>query len=381
MQIARRPIRGRWVLPLVLALAGLAGCTPAPSAPAAATPGAARTTSPSPPALGGPGGAPAAATAPPAPADVRVGVMFSASDAGVFLALERGYFHEQALQVELENFTSAAQMLGPLGAGQIDAGGTAVTPGYLNAVARGVRVRIVADKGSTPPGWGYQGLLIRRALWDSGTVRGPAALRGRKVALPSLGSSAEVGIDRALRQGGIQARDADLTQLPFGDMPAAFASGVLDAAIAIEPFLTRIEADGSAIIWQREDEYYPNHQIGVLYYSDPFATQRTEVARRFMVAYLKGVRDYNDGFRKGDAARRAEAVAALIKHTSVKDPALYDRMAMSGLNPDGEVNVDSLREDYEYWLANGYQEERVTIDDLVDHSFARYAVQQLGPYR
>ena len=71
----------------------------------------------------------------------------------------------------------------------------------------------------------------------------------------------------------------------------------------------------------------------------------------------------------------------LAEMTAVKDPALYERMTMPGLNPDGEVNVESLREDYEFWLANGYQEERVTVTDLVDHSFVRYAVQQLGPYR
>jgi NitT/TauT family transport system substrate-binding protein len=65
----------------------------------------------------------------------------------------------------------------------------------------------------------------------------------------------------------------------------------------------------------------------------------------------------------------------------VKDPALYERMIMPGLNPDGEVDVESLREDNDYWLANGYQEERVTVSDLVDHSFVRAALQQLGPYR
>jgi NitT/TauT family transport system substrate-binding protein len=307
--------------------------------------------------------------------------MNSASDAGFFVAEERGHFREQGLSVEFVTFGAAAQMLGPLGAAQIDAGGTALTPGYLNAFARGIRVFVVADKGNTSPGWGYQGVLARKALVDGGTIRGPADLRGRKIGIPSLGSGAEVGLDRFLRTGGIGSRDTELTLLPFPDMPAAMTSGAIDGAITIEPFLTRIEADGSGVVLAREDEYYPGHQVGVVYFSDPFATERADVARRFMVAYLKAVRDYNDAFRKGDAARRADVVQALIKHTTVKDPALYERMEMPGLNPDGEVNVDSLREDYEFWLANGYQEERVTVTDLVDLSFVRHAVQQLGPYR
>ncbi len=100
-----------------------------------------------------------------------------------------------------------------------------------------------------------------------------------------------------------------------------------------------------------------------------------------MAAYLRAVRDYNDAFVKGDPGRRAEIVDILVKNTPVKDRALYDRMVMPALHPDGEVNLDSLREDYDYWLANGYQEERVTVADLVDASFTRAVVEQLGPYR
>jgi NitT/TauT family transport system substrate-binding protein len=65
----------------------------------------------------------------------------------------------------------------------------------------------------------------------------------------------------------------------------------------------------------------------------------------------------------------------------VKDPALYDRMQLAGLDPDGEVNVESLRADAEYWLENNYREERTPVDELLDRSFAQYARQQLGPYR
>src|SRR5581483_5529861 len=298
-------MRSVWV---ALALGAVVACAPAaPSAtPGASSPVASPAAASAPAAAGQPpaqpSAAPAAPTAPPAPASLQLGVMNSASDAGFFVAEERGHFREQGLNVELVTFTAAAQMLGPLGAAQIDAGGTALTPGYLNAFARGIRVFVVADKGNTSPGWGYQGVLARKALVDGGTIRGPADLRGRKVGIPSLGSGAEVGLDRFLRTGGIGSRDTELTLLPFPDMPAAMSSGAIDGAITIEPFLTRIEADGSGVVLAREDEYYPGHQVGVVYFSDPFATERADVARRFMVAYLKAVRDYNDAFRKGDAA-------------------------------------------------------------------------------
>lgn len=354
-------------------------CAPTPSAPAAPTPA---------PRSGAPPASPAGTPAPtvpsaaaPAPAPVRVGLMLSASDAGYFIGLEQGYFAEQGIALEIVPIQAAVNMLAPLAAGQIDAGGTALTPGFLNAIARDVQIKVVADKGTTAPGHGFEGLVIRRDLWDSGAVQGPADLRGRKVALPSAGSAAQAALERAMGTVGLSSRDVDITPLPFPDMEAAFAGQSIDAAIIIEPFLTRVVDREVAHLWARDDMYYPNHQLAVVLYSQLFAQGQTDVARRAMVAYLRGVRDYNDAFVKGDPAKRAAAVAALVKHTPVKDAALYDRMVMPGLDPDGKVNVESLAADQEFFMATGYQQQRVEMSVLVDPQFAAYAVQVLGPYR
>src|SRR3981081_4786752 len=79
----------------------------------------------------------AAQTAKLAPLDppptVRVGTVNQASDAGLYVALEKGYFAELGLKVELVTFTNAATMIAPLGGGQLDVGGGAVSAGLWNA--------------------------------------------------------------------------------------------------------------------------------------------------------------------------------------------------------------------------------------------------------
>jgi NitT/TauT family transport system substrate-binding protein len=334
----------------------------------------------SPPASGGSGGAAATPTHPPAPATVQAGLMLSASDTGFFVGLEQGYFAEQGITLNVTPIQAAATMLAPLAAGQIDVGGTTLIPGFMNAIARDVRIWAVADKGSTPPGFGYQGLIIRRELWDNGTVRGPGDLRGRKVSVPSRGSGAQASLDRALRRDGLTTDDVDMTPLTFPDMEAGFAGGAIDAAIVIEPFLTSIVDHGVGHLWARNDEYYPNQQVAEVLYSNQFAREQTDVARRFMVGYLKGVRDYNDGFVKRDPSKREAVISALVKHTPVKDRALYDRMVLPGLNPNGTMNTESLAADQDYFLSTGDQQQRVELSQLVDHQFADYAVQVLGRY-
>jgi NitT/TauT family transport system substrate-binding protein len=272
-------------------------------------------------------------------------------------------------------------MVAPLGAGQLDVGGGSHSAGLFNAVGRNITIKLVADKGSLSPGHGFQGLVFRRDLAESGRLRTPADLRGLHVAVSSRGITTENSLAAWLRQSGLTLDDVDVVELNFGDHATALGGRSIEAAVSIEPFLTNILDEGLGTLYQRTDEMLPNYQVGEVIYSGQFAQQRPEIARRFMVAYLKAVRYYNDAFDGGDAAKRQEVAAILARHTPVKDLALYDRMIMPGLNPDGRMNVSTIAEDQDLWLQRGIQQTRVNLDELVDHSFIDAAVGELGAYR
>ena len=377
---------------LVACTAAPASPTAAPAKPAAeATKPAAASPAASPPAAASPSPSPSPAAKPSGVAPVagpvetvRLGLLSSASDSGLFIALEKGYFRDQAIEIQPTPFDSAAQMVAPLAAGQLDVGGGAPGAGLANALARGISIKIVADKGtpSLPGGTAYSGLLIRKELWDSGEVRGPEALKGRKVALPNLGGiSPEAALARALESVGLQIGDVELVQIPFPDMVAAFGNGSIDASITIEPFFTVAVERGVAVKWSGQETWYPDQQIAVLLYAQQFIQEKPEVGRRFMVAYLRGMRDYNDAFVKKDPAKRQEVISILTRNTNLRDPAIYEKVAMPGLDPDGRVSKSALVADQQYYIRIGKQQAPINIDELVDMSFADAAVQQLGPYQ
>ena len=377
--------RGTVLGMLLVAFAALsAACAPSTGAPAAGT-GAPPKPAGSPPAsAAAPNAAPATgAPAQPPPAEtVRMGCIAGTSDAGLYIAEEKGYFREWGIQLDCTNFASATEMVAPLGTGQLDVAGGAPSAGLGNALARGITLKIVADKGSTPPGFGYAGLVVRKDLWDGGAVRSPADFRGRRLAInTTAGSSMEASLDRLFHDHGLQVADVELVSLPFGDQPGALANGSVDVAFPIEPFVTISAEQGLGVLWERQDTWYPTGQIAVLMYGRNFAESRVDVGRRFMAAYLKAVRDYNDAFRKGDAAKRREVVDILIRNTPLKDAALYDKMGMPGLDPNGRVSVQALKADQEYYLRSGKQQQPIDYDQVVDMSFADWAVQQLGEYR
>ncbi len=315
---------------------------------------------------------------------VRLGVLTSLSDAGNWIALAKGYFREQGLDIETHQFGGAVtDVFAPLGTGQIDVAGGPAEIGLANALSRGIDIRIVADKASVAPGFGFNAILVRKDLYDSGAIRGPADLKGRKFALTSLVTGAtQVMLDMFFKPAGVSLGDLDQTQVSFPDMPAAFANKSVEAGMMIEPFVTQIVANGDGVILARGDAVYPTQQNAVIFYSGSFAREKPELARKFMVAYLKAVRDYNDAFVKKDPAQRATVIDILSKSTTVKDKALYDRMAVPHINPDGEVNIASLKNDQAYYVASGALKEPMDFDKVVDHTFVHYAVEQLGgPYK
>ncbi|HZT05713.1 MAG TPA: ABC transporter substrate-binding protein [Chloroflexota bacterium] len=322
------------------------------------------------------GGSPVAAE--PGPSKVGVGVVGSASDAGLFIAEEKGYFAQQKIEVETTRFSTAADMVAPLGRGQLDVGAGAPSAGLLNAIARDIPLKIVADKGNVNPGFGFQAIMIRKDLWDAG-VRGPADLRGRTVAINARDITPEVLLDHYLRSGGLTINDVNVVTLGFADMFSGFANGSVDAAFPIEPFVTQIVESGTAVIAVRADAVLPGQQVAVILYGPNFA-QNTDLARRFMVAYIQGVRDYNDAFAKNDPAKKADVSDILARNTPVKDLSLYDKMVMPGLNPNGRVNLDSLNDSQNWWIEKGSQGARADLSKVVDDQYVDYAVKLLGAY-
>jgi NitT/TauT family transport system substrate-binding protein len=260
----------------------------------------------------------------------------------------------------------------------VEVGGSGTTAGLINAAARDIPIRIVSDRGTTPPGFGFQGIVVRQDLVSSGTFQGCASLNGLRVANPAEGNSLQVALARLLQSCGLDLADVEQVWMGFGDMPAAFRNGAIDAAFMTEPNLTRGVAEGLFSVYQRTDAFYPDQQIAVLMYSPQFISTQRDAGERFMLAYLRGARDYWDAFTRG--RDKTEVIETLTRWTTLKDPALYDRMAPAGINPDGYVNLRTFGDDVQWWFDQGYSKTRVDPMQVIDHSFVDWALERLGPY-
>jgi len=317
------------------------------------------------------------------PVAVRIGLVAASSDAGFFIADKKGYFKEEGLAVSFVAFDSGAKMVAPLGNGQLEVGAGSVSVGLYNAVARGIGIKIVADKGSTPAGYGFQPLLVRKDLVDSGRFKTLKDLKGMKIAGSATGSASTSTLNEALKKGGLKYSDVERVFLGFPQHVMALQNKAVDAAMTTEPSATKAVQSGAAVRIMGDDVIYPNHQLAVVLYSDTFIKSNPDAAKRFMRAYLRAARDYNDALKDGKLAgpNAAEVIAILTEYTNIKDPAVYRAITPHGCNPDGWVHEASLRNDLQFYKDEGLVKGEVTVDQVLDRSFVDAALKDLGPYK
>ena len=317
------------------------------------------------------------------PVTVRVGIAQASSDVGLYIAQKKGYFKAEGLDVTFIPFDSGARMVAPLGAGQLDVGAGSPSAGLYNAVARGINIKIVADKGSTPPGYGFQPLLVRKDLVDSGRYKSLKDLKGMKIAGSAPGSASTSTLNEALKKAGLKYTDVERVFMGFPQHVVALQNKAVDAALTTEPSATRAVQSGAAVRVMGDDRIYPNHQLAVVLYSAAFIKDNPDAGKRFMRAYLRAARYYNDALKGGKIAGPAadDVVAILTEYTNIKDPKVYRTITPQGTNPDGHLNVDSLKADLAFFKAEGQVKGQVTVDQVVDTSFVEAALKELGPYK
>jgi NitT/TauT family transport system substrate-binding protein len=325
-------------------------------------------------------------TAPPATVTaLAVGVTGNTADAPLFIAQDKGYFKEQGFEVTFTQFQSAADAVAPLAGGQIALGAGAMGAGLFNAIARGLDIKVVADKGQhsgTPQNGFTSALVLAISKQDSeaGTYKTYADMKGKTVALTGKGAGAEVMLDKALQSVGLSTADVEIKTLSFSDMLPAFTNRSIDLAVEIEPFVTQGEARGILVAWKKSEEIYAGQQGGVLMYGPAVAKLGADAGDRIMVAYLKGLRDYYEAFGLKHK-NEADVVAILTKYTSVKDPSLYARMGWDYMNPDGFVKSEAVAEDLKWYAAHGYVQQGPNLSSVIDNSFVEHALQRLGKYQ
>ncbi|HLH22913.1 MAG TPA: ABC transporter substrate-binding protein [Chloroflexota bacterium] len=351
----------RWLL--VGGALALSACGSGASAPggSAAVPAAPPAAAGSAPAAQLPAAPTAAATAPANLTHARFGSQLVAGDVALFVADDLGYFQQHGIDFELVPFSSASEMIPALATDQLEVGSLAANPAGFNAIARGVPIKSVLDKGSFPPGQGDQALAIRKEVYDAGRGHTLSDLKGLNIGFtpPGKGTTSACALSAGMQRAGASLDELVIQPLNFPDMVPALANGAIDGAMITEPFLTRAVQQGSAVRVMGIDQMYPNFQISTLGFAPSFIANRP-AAKGFAAAYILASRAYIDAVAgRPSPITRARIDELIAEHTKI-DAATVHEMGLPGLNPNGLPNKDAMMYCYQFFRDQGLIPEPVT---------------------
>jgi len=313
---------------------------------------------------------------------VTMGITGTSSDVASFIAVKKGYFRDEGLDVDQSTTRMGVNSIAALAAGEYDAAAGAATAPFYNAVARGVGLKVVASVSSAPPGYGHTILIVRKAHVTSGRYAKPTDIKGMKVAMPAPGASATATLNAWLVKIGLKYADIDPVFMNYSNHVVGLAGGAIDVGLTAEPQASMAMMAGDAVKIASDDVMDPNHEAGVLLFSPKFMQTRPDVAVRFMKAWLRGVRVYNDSLKDGLIAgpNADEVINILVEMTDLKDARIYRAMGPQGTDPDGKLNVEGLRRDLDFYKSQGWIEGPASVEAVMDATFAESASKALGAY-
>lgn len=311
---------------------------------------------------------------------LTVGHTSSISSGPLFIALEKGYFEEEGLDVELLAFKAGGDMVAPLSSGDLAAGIGGPAAGTYNAIGRGLPVKFVADAGNLPSGNGYSSLMVSNDLINSGQVDSVEDLRGLHVGQYGAGSIPTVWFDQALSDAGLDQDDIQSSPLSGPDQAIAMENGAIDAATLAEPYATMLIDKGVATRLAPSTQFYPDQQFATVMYGTQLTEKMPDEALAFMRGWLRGAADYEaaqvDFRMTGQSA--GDVISVLAKYTKL-EAEILEKAYVPAIHTDGLMNIEGMSDDLEFFRQQGLIDNgEISMNDAVDISFVEKASAQLA---
>ncbi len=306
---------------------------------------------------------------------IKYGSVGAISDAGIYLANELGYFRNAGVAIEFKRMANGPALITAIATNQLDAAGIAITPGLFVSVSQGLNLKIVGDKQSVGKRFAGTKLAVRRESVAGGPANLVHALKGKSVGVTAKASVTFFQLRDLLVENGMSLADLRAVEMPYPSLVLALANGALDGAILTEPYLT--QALQLPDVMLGADLVHDKQVTTVaLVFSERFAADKA-LAQRFMTAYVKGVRAYNDAMLIGKDKDRVLEIIARQANLSVD---FIRDVSPPGLDPNQEVDKDFLARVQDFFVEQGYIQKPVDVRTIIDTSFADAAVRELGRY-
>ena len=293
-------------------------------------------------------------------AKIRVGYWPIAAGLPFYAAVEQGYFKAAGIDVEVQRYAGAQQIMEAMLAERCDgsANGTGSANLAIGEIAQPGLFKIFCTNPSNA-----KYVLDEFIVAKDSPVKSVAELAGKKVA-SGPGIQNVTLCKTMLERAG--AKGATVSELPIGQHVAALVAGQVDACYTLEPTgtvgrmngTTRVVEAGVVAKYILGDPMAPWHGGAASLTSD-FIKKNPEVAKKYIAAYARGVELVRS---KPDEARQFMKGYTAIEGKLTAEVPLASYMLYSEFKPS---DVAYFQKFYDLFTEKGIFEKKVAVDGLL----------------
>jgi NitT/TauT family transport system substrate-binding protein len=245
-----------------------------------------------------------AALAPARAADtVTVGTVGSASANlwPVFIGLNKGFFAEQDVKIDLIYVQSSAQMIQQLTAGSLDVTMSTGLVDPIRAIEKGSPIAIVRLESQSPP----------YALVAKSGIKTFADLKGKTISLGGPKDITRIYVERMLAPSGVKPGEFDMVFAGATSARAqALLAGAVDAAILLPPFNFQATAQGFTELGLTVD-FTPELPFSGTVANLGWAKAHQPVLQRLLAAHAKSIAWFEDDRNRDEAVKMMVTASGL----------------------------------------------------------------------
>jgi NitT/TauT family transport system substrate-binding protein len=278
-----------------------------------------------------------------------------------YLAHELGYFVEAGLEVEIQQVRFSAEMAVLLAGGELDVSFLAINPSFINAVAKGAKLKIVGGREIASPTCGTVGTVYgHRRSFPQG-LADLRWLKGKRIAIVKKASIQEFFLDTLLESVGMSSDDVQVVELRRSEAVAALVGRKIHALLAHSFDKDPASLSSQIVRGSGFSQVLPNFQYTYLVFGQALLMTDATIGAKFFSAYLRGAKE----FLEGRTPRFMEEYA----RSNGLDPKNTREACRNTFTPDGTINLEDLQKFIDWTVRRGYCPEPVKAAQLVDTRF------------
>jgi NitT/TauT family transport system substrate-binding protein len=236
----------------------------------------------------------------------------------MYYAVERGFFKQAGLDVNLQAFSGGGAIAAALAGGALDV--ACANVGVLsNAHSRGIPISVIAPGG----GYSSDSPTTVLAIAKNSPIASAKDLNGKTVALSTLRDLQQASVMKWVDGNGGDSSTLKFVEMSVPEMEPAIQAGRVQAATLLEPSLSK-ERDQIKVLADCYDSIAKQFFITLHAGSNDWLGKNPETARKFAAA-LRQAADW--------AAKNRAAAGEIFARVSKIPPATIAQMARTAWYP------------------------------------------------